>query len=151
MTLTEFLLARIAEDEAVAREAAPGHWSYSGGDSVGAWTLYDSQWSIASMTVYEEDVRRTNQPLSNKPGSTGPAYVDPDANGRHIARHDPARVLAECKAKRYIVDIHSGWHACPDEDAVEDDDATEPAPCLTLRILAAVHADHPDYRREWRP
>jgi len=27
----------------------------------------------------------------------------------------------------------------------------ELAPCRTLRLLAAVYDDHPDYRKEWRP
>lgn len=120
MTLTEFLLARIAEDEALALRITPGRQAKNG------------RWNRGSI---QDQAVRTIDPL----------HAD------HMGRHDPARVLAECDAKRYIVDIHSGWHTCPDEDAVEDDDATEPAPCLTLRILAAVYAGHPDYRQDWRP
>ena len=89
MTITEFLLARIAEDEVVAKRAAgstahrPGEWSWTGGgDVVGA---------VGRPVVYED----------------GPwtSVVECDgATGVHIARHDPARVLAECEAKRRIVE-----------------------------------------------
>lgn len=51
------------------------------------------------------------------------------------------RVLAECEAKRRIVEVAryapegaGGWGFR-----------------RTLRALASVYADHPDYRDEWRP
>jgi hypothetical protein len=52
-----------------------------------------------------------------------------------------AELLAECKAKRRIVERHS---SCGD---VSDGD---PSSCPDIRDLAAIHADHPDYREEWR-
>jgi hypothetical protein len=55
----------------------------------------------------------------------------------------PVRMLAECEAKRRIV-----------EDCVEFDDESTSGAALghrVLRSLAQVHADHPDYREEWRP
>lgn len=128
MTLTEFLLARIAEDEEAARAASPGGWSYPGIDSVAGGTLYDKTRRIVDV-VYENPhdndgriVRRLLVP-------------EADANGNHIARHDPARVLAECKAKRQLVDGFDSWGS----------DAQ-----WTLRTLALPYADHPDYRDEWR-
>ena len=111
MTLTDFLLARIAEDEAVARQA-------------------------------EAD--------------SAAAGGDPSILGEY---YDPARVLAECEAKRRIVEMH---HSTPapgvDRDGFdlggywcnECDDGIS-WPCPTLRALAAVYAGHPDYRDEWRP
>ena len=51
-----------------------------------------------------------------------------------LARHDPARVLAECEAKRQIVQ-----------------NAQDPGDDLFVAILALPYADHPDYREEWRP
>jgi hypothetical protein len=120
MTLTEFLLARIAEDQTEA-------------GAVLADTYYD--WG---------------------------SYMD-DAGMYHTsaahfaARHDPARVLAECEAKRRIV---NDWQTLTDR--VDDQrrplhlfdpvtsmllKATEP----WLRHLATVYAGHPDYREEWRP
>jgi hypothetical protein len=80
-----------------------------------------------------------------------------------------ARLAAECEAKRRILEIHGSqvqvirW---VDEDRNADDAArghtwcTECGnvddwpvawPCDTLRVLATVYADHPDYRPEWRP
>ena len=65
--------------------------------------------------------------------------------GEHFARHDPARVLAECEAKRRIV-----------ADCRHIQEATswgllERHAEWTVRVLALPHADHPDYRDEWRP
>ncbi len=52
-----------------------------------------------------------------------------------------ARVLAECAAKRALVAMHEGC------DDVSYGDAST---CPEIRTLAAVYADHPDYRQEWR-
>lgn len=61
---------------------------------------------------------------------------------RHIARHDPAFVLADLDAKEQVLRELPGleWHE----------------PCvslvgLILALLALPYADHPDYREEWRP
>jgi hypothetical protein len=66
---------------------------------------------------------------------------------RHITRWDPARVLAECDAKRRIVED------LQDELANQHD--PEPTTLQladrTLRALALPYADHPDYREEWKP
>ena len=52
--------------------------------------------------------------------------------------YDPARVLAECAAKRAIIhqvsDIPWAGYAVRD---------------FTLETLAAVYNTHPDYRQEW--
>ena len=102
MTLTEFLLARIAEDEDIARN-----------------TMASMKWST--------------------------------------------RVLAECEAKRRIVELHAdggnsqgyddtGYgeydHACTECGAFGEYGIEWP--CATLRALAYVYAGHPDYRQEWK-
>ncbi|MEN3265821.1 MAG: hypothetical protein V7646_2715 [Pseudonocardia sp.] len=96
----------------------------------------------------------------------------------HIARHDPARVLAEVAAKRQLVQryqlceaenernvrLYDEWEAAGGSEfgdgAVPDDPAArlrETSPLeaeglwLAVRYLAAVHAEHPDYRRAWKP
>lgn len=58
----------------------------------------------------------------------------------------PSRVLAECDAKRQIVDM-CGYHLefSGDVTPASDDLAT-----ATLHFLALPYADHPDYREEWR-
>lgn len=121
-TLADFLLARIAEDEAAAtaalasrtrpRSTPPGRWIQS---TPGACVLDGGPNSVAR-------------------SATAGVIA-------HIARHDPARVLAECEAKRRIVgqvernvrDVTGGWL-----DRI-------------LHLLALPYADHPDYRDEWRP
>jgi hypothetical protein len=85
-TLTEFLLARIAEDEAAVRREMPGRW--------------------------------TNWLAQTRPG------LVPDLDPRL------KRALAECEAKRRIVDV------------------ADEAPGV-LRFLALPYAEHADYREEW--
>ncbi len=116
--LADFLLARIAEDEAVARTAA---------DTEGA-----SRWATLP------------------PGET----PDIDANMGtlpHITRHDPARVLAECEAKRAIIAAYREglWVDPGNRQECAAAVSAEPAASM-MRALAAVYADHPDYRDEWR-
>jgi hypothetical protein len=111
LTLTDFLLARIAEDEREARmdDGSPA--------PIGMW--------------------------------------------------DPERVLAECEAKRRIVEEHGDggesqgyladedWrygympHAC--ETCGSFGEYGTPWPCRTLRALALPFADHPEYDESWRP
>ena len=78
MTLTEFLEARIAEEEDVARAAlgASGR----------------SSWRAKSYRVVVDD---------------GDFEVAAAAvpTAAHMARHDPTRVLAECEAKREVIAI----------------------------------------------
>ena len=77
------------------------------------------------------------------------------------ARHDPARVLAECAAKRAIIgpvteDEVTQWEiwsrsrkrTIPADQIGHWDHGTGPTLDI-LRILAAVYGDHPDYQQEW--
>lgn len=97
VTLTEFLLARIAEDEAVARAGL---------------------------------VLETGAGYEPVAGSEGP--ISPWQR----------RLLAECEAKRRIVERCSAVGAgYPSHYLAQG----------MLAELAAVYADHPDWREEWRP
>lgn len=86
-SLPDFLLARIADDEAVAlRHKGTAFFTYDRkphankmGGSIGYW-LDDWQ---------------------------GQAFIDVT---QHIARHDPARVLRECASKRAIVEYATNQH-----------------------------------------
>ena len=80
-TLTDFLLARIAEDEEDARAADGPRWIHE--DKVVTFEAFG--------------------PDSDYVDASAPIYVDTRANGRHIVRWSPARALAECEAKRQIV------------------------------------------------
>lgn len=118
MTITEFLLARIAEDEAVANGYTADQWGnpYSDG------------------STYDFDERFT-----------------------------PASVLAECEAKRRIVELHEpcgyyGWRTPPPVEPkawycetcqCEDGVINDHYPCYTAKVMAAVYAQHPDYDEAW--
>jgi hypothetical protein len=87
-----------------------------------------------------------------------PALAAPEAE--HVARHDPARVLAECSARRGIVLACSGLR--PDlgflgtrppgmaDFPLAPHDQHQLA-ALTLALLALPYSGHHDYRPEWRP
>lgn len=64
----------------------------------------------------------------------------------------PARMQAECDAKRRIVNASLIYHE-GDRDP-NPDDPDDPgggwALSLALLALAEVYADHPDYRPEWK-
>lgn len=127
MTLVEFLLARIAEDE---------EDPWRGAELVGS----DRIVGTAEQKALEEEERE---------------WV--------------ARILAECAAKRAIVERHATITEATRQAAANYqawlDNAPDPYPEVSSRAhaqdvaaeledvlhhLAAVYADHPDYREEWR-
>ncbi|HEY8664630.1 MAG TPA: DUF6221 family protein [Propionibacteriaceae bacterium] len=80
----------------------------------------------------------------------------------HIVRWSPARVLAECAAKRALVELHSdggqsdgytgaGYggvdHACLECGSFGEYGVAWP--CSTLRALAQPYRDRPGWRDEW--
>lgn len=107
MTLTNFLLTRFAEDEAVAKRLAD---------------------TIVS------DLRSCDLGSHEPPLGLPSVTMTPD------------RALDECEAKRRIVEHlrtvaedhaeHSGWVYFAEQP---------------LKLLAAIYADHPEYREEWKP
>lgn len=131
--LAEFLLARCAEEEAIAREAAE--------DEGGRW-LVDGPFSLVASFGEHGDRMGAWSGLTQLRRST----IAP-----HIARWDPSRVLAECEARRRIVE--SCDTILRDEDGYFATlDVPEGAAIATnhLRILAAVYSDHPAYDPSWR-
>ena len=78
------------------------------------------------------------------------------------------RMLAECKSKRVIIGLHQPdrilenwywsqrkcaecggtWHKWLNND-VPTDIGPEQG-CATLRAIAAIYSDHPDYKDEWQ-
>ena len=74
----------------------------------------------------------------------------------------PARVLREVAAKRAILAEHAptDWTAYADRmcrRCVWNDEEPHDElhhwviwPCPTVRALAAIYSDHPDYRQEWK-
>jgi hypothetical protein len=140
MTLTDFLLARIAEDEEVARGASAYPWQ-------AAWVA-DPDGAVWAANMARPDRCNEGHDVNvpnfcdDTPVTEG---IDTDFTpieaAAHIASHDPARVLTECEAKRRIVE------ACAEVLAYD----AEALPQDVLRCLALPYADHPDYREEWKP
>lgn len=140
--LLAFVNARLNEREQAARAAPGEHWRYAGGDTVGAWTVYDGHWSIATMTTYDT---KTYDYKTRMPGlQPPPDYIDPDAVGQHIALNGPAQVLAEVESERALI-------AETIRPYLGADTTTGRVAWIALRILAVPYASHADYREEWRP
>ena len=87
-----------------------------------------------------------------------PAQLPADV-AAHVTHHDPARVLAECMARRRLVlacrDVRPDLHllgARPQglDFPLAPTDQHQLA-ALTLALLALPYARHPDYRAAWRP
>jgi hypothetical protein len=120
--LIAFLRARLDEDEAAARAAGAGTWNIDDGMCC---VVDPEEGQIAAGEHH---------------GSIRTRHVE------HMARWDPARVLAEVAAKRAVLELHddpSGLHVCEDQLA----DASE---CRTLRAVAQPYASHPDFDPTWR-
>jgi hypothetical protein len=66
---------------------------------------------------------------------------------RHIARHDPARVLREIEAKRDLLRFAEGIHDHHETFTTGVASRLED----TLRLFAAAYADRPGYQETWRP
>jgi hypothetical protein len=139
-SLSEFLLARIAEDETTAYATTPGPWKHSvhGHRPDG---VDHSVWAETAGRYVVEDF-------------AGNPYAEADA--AHISRHDPAHVLARCEAHRRIVNMHADDGRRCSSCYIETHDINQPiwpqaSPCPTLYALALPYSDHPDCRDEWRP
>lgn len=144
--LVQFLRDRLDEDEQIAAQAvspdsdcpASPKWDALLESIKRGWEIFTDQRRLVVASVGELDAR-------------------------HIARHDPARVLAEVDAKRRILDEHPpgvGWDGnnldgpvCRTCSEVGTDGGLhgDPYPCTTVRLLALPHAEEPGYREEWRP
>jgi len=134
--LVAFLRARLDDDEQVARAAGAGVWTRECGhtDFGGA----DLPPGHDTCCVVSGDIH-----LYDEGGHDGD-------QAEHIARWDPARVLAEVAAKRGLILLFeqqgergtAHCHECPGPGLILGG---------VLQVLAAPYADHHDYRQEWTP
>lgn len=121
MTITDFILARVAEEETLAHEAldarAVDHpWDSSpDGEHFNRW----NPWRVQSACIARRLLVRAHR-------NTGPVVL-------RVPGRQTELLAATCLT-------------CHDTDG-----QPAPWPCYTLRILAAEWAQHPDYRQEWRP
>ncbi len=117
--LVQFLRARLDEDERQARAAM---------------IYQDASWRVETSGIITTS-------------SETDVYTDDRELAEHIARHDPARVLAEVEARREVVRLAERAHDYHETFMNGFAAAMEGA----LRLFAQAHANHPDYREEWRP
>lgn len=103
--LVAWLWEQLDEDERVARETTE-------------WTWVEGSLWFAGMTA---------------PVKLGGREPVAEVDTRHMARHDPARVLREVESKRLQLDLHKH---CQDS-------------CYVVRVLAVPYADCRGYRDEW--
>lgn len=135
MTLTEFLLARLAEDEAAARAPTETDWTAD--------------------NAFEQDDLRGRQPHGASCG-----WRLGEGMSRECECGYPARVLADVEAKRRIVENCEAARAAADAEPFSERIKSSDGPVAaywrgqnwTCRVLAAVYSDHADYRAdEWAP
>jgi hypothetical protein len=96
-------------------------------ESVARACAGDGEWDADSIAIYGEGLA-------------------PEVRN-HMARHDPARVLADVTAKREVLRLAEGFHDYAETFMNGVASRMEGA----LRLFALAYADHPDYREEWRP
>lgn len=136
--LIAWLRARLDEDERVALAATAGPWRYDPTKHHREpGTVRFSEGVFAGFIGTDATCIATT-------GETDDAQSMLDAE--HIARWDPARVLAEVEAKRALLQecAHELARSAPRSNL--NDFA-----CTVLRSLGKPYAQHPDYRPEWRP
>jgi hypothetical protein len=142
--LITFLRQQLDEDERVARAADPGPWAVIPCESETAAIGHTSGPHPMPCVVHRDE------------------YGDgiKVADAEHIARWDPARVLAEVEVKRCILDeilryeakIDSEWGCCHSAEAIAAGQCpeTKPSDIPAIRLLAQPYAGRDGWREEWR-
>lgn len=124
--LTDFLLDRIAEDERLAQECLRPENLHPYGDT-NIPAIQPSEWG---------DLARN--------------YLGGEM-GEHCAQQNPAKVLAECAAKRRIVEDLTQMEG--DQSRMRGDAYFVAQYRQWVRFFAqpfaAAYVGHPDYRQEW--
>lgn len=168
--LCDFLQARLDEDEQVARRAceyANAEWHLD--EEFGETVLWWPPEPHVAEAERRHGLRVTSDQWRGQTIASNGDHIAP-----HIARHDPARVLREVKAKLLIVDAYEAQIAerqrlgvLRDAELAKGDELAPEVARLTgsgigvnswinhlgwvVRVMATTYDTHPDYREEWRP
>ncbi|MFJ3839453.1 DUF6221 family protein [Streptomyces sp. NPDC090054] len=136
--LVQFLRARLDEDEQGCRAATAGPWYVLGGEA--------SEYAIHTTT----DCAPTAADVAATAYYGGGIWERADAE--HIARHNPARVLAEVDAKRQALAHYERivQHTLK-SDGGADYLFAEGAVRKQIQYMALPYAGHLDYRPIWAP
>jgi hypothetical protein len=149
--LVAFLRARLDDDEQTAHAATLGPWE---------WTPEEDVWGHCGPALIRagfdgEGDRELVEVLSGWGHDAWGMHVS-DNDAAHIARHDPARVLADVEAKRQLLD---DYEQVMDTRRAHPNDPASAGALLALhkaiKRLALPYADHPDYKEsgaheEWK-
>lgn len=142
MNVAEFLSARLAEDEQLARAATAGPWLVERNEEdSGSLAIKGGPDQIPTVS-------------GNETVAYDPAGWEESARDfAHIVRHDPERTLREVAAKRAIINDY--WLVTAN-DAIEQANGADPVQTaartliikslrMALLNLASAYADHEDY------
>lgn len=137
VTIAEFLLARIAEDERQAEGAGKLAWlTFRNSDGSMRYTAAASSGQDPHDAIWVVDGRE----------------VTTESNTVQVM-YDETRIRAECQAKRQIVEHYQRWQPTlyrnggPKYDAVQET-MYRMAMRWVLERLALPYVNHPDYQ-EW--
>ncbi|MVU78215.1 hypothetical protein GPX89_13290 [Nocardia sp. ET3-3] len=126
MTIEEFIEARIAEDERVARKA---------GEQPGP--IWDHALRESYPGIYTHEIDCEEEVF---------ARVDYEPTADHIVSHDPARVLRQCAAMRSALETFETFGEAAELPTIGWIGLRNGV----IRSLAAIWSDHPDYRDDWK-
>ncbi len=134
MNIVDFIEARIDEDEAAAQAATVGggpKWA-AAGEPGESGDLIDAE--HGGFVAWNRDEH---------------AFQNHE-DAVHIARHDPARVLRDCEAKRAIVQLYrDAWVQSTTGRGSREKAGAVFVIQAALFALAGAYSDHPNYREEW--
>lgn len=168
--IVEFVEAQMAEDEAAAvRAARPEPW-VKPQPSRPDW--YVQFWADEQdRAAVVADPESSAYPIVATLGHDATDEAEEElAEGRveHIARHDPARALAQVAFMRRIVELHTTGvyrtYDCSNADHIQEwqcERAKEPYTehrycevcgneCVEVPLLAEIWAGRPGFKNDWR-
>ncbi|SDT41790.1 hypothetical protein SAMN04489743_2825 [Pseudarthrobacter equi] len=134
-SLIDFLLARIAEDESFVQRIIAA-----------TYCDHNAEWRCDSSAVLSIGDEKLDSLIP-----TCCAVV-----GDFAARFDPARILAECAAKRAVVELHEGeiqiihtGASAMSGDPLAHGLVIKSEGRVILEALATVYSSHPEYQSDW--
>ncbi|MBW0275016.1 hypothetical protein ATM97_27835 [Nocardia sp. MH4] len=141
MNIEDFIKARLDEDEQIAEAAAGG--------SAARWVADEDEVYAVFGSLTDPDRCEDHAPgRPNMCEDNRIATADDcsdrwlDERARHIARHDPVRVLRQAPILRAMVELIRGMASITQQIEAES---------AVLYPLAAIWDQHPDYLEAWKP
>ncbi len=135
MDVTEFLLARIAEEGTSAVWRVGRHYGIH---------VYEDDRPVATFLTPEDAAMAVSDRRR--------ALAEREAKRKIVELHE---IVTVDYAGQWWTDpappgtyVRTGCHHCT-HAGVDGDEYVDDGPCMTLRLLALPYAHHPDYRQEW--